>query len=141
MTGTRSTNRRKFLQTAAVAASSSILLTACDSGATAPALPAFVHHVFFWLKNPENTAEHNQLLAALRGLQEIKEIRLAHLGSPSVNDFDRPVTDATYSFSVLLLFASKADEEAYLVHPLHKAFIDNNKHLWSKVVVYDSLGI
>jgi hypothetical protein len=93
------------------------------------------------LKNPDNTAERDQLLAALRGLRQIKEIQLAHLGAPSVNDFDRPVTDATYSFSVLLLFASKADEEAYLVHPLHKAFIDNNKHLWSKVVVYDSLEV
>ena len=29
-------------------------------------------------------------------------------------------------------------EKEYLYHPLHKKFIDDNKHLWGKVQVIDS---
>lgn len=98
----------------------------------------FSHHVFFWLKNPDNKIEYAQLLAALKTLKKIEVVKFAHIGAPSINDFDKPVTDASYSFSVLLLFESKKDEEKYLVHPLHKKFGAENNHLWSKVLVYDS---
>ena len=99
---------------------------------------SFVHHVFFWLKNPKNKKYYDKLLAGLKGLGKIEQIKMSHIGLPSVNNFDKPVTDASYSFSVLLIFNSKSDEEQYLVHPLHKKFIDDHKNLWSKVVVYDS---
>ena len=102
---------------------------------------AFAHHVFFWLKNPDSKADHDQLLAALKALKQIEVVKYAHIGAPSINDFDKPVTDASYSFSVLLLFDSKKDEETYLYHPLHKKFGTENKHLWSKVMVYDSSAI
>ena len=102
---------------------------------------SFIHHVFFWLKNPKNKQDHDKLLAGLKGLGKIKEIKMAHIGLPSINDFDKSVTDASYSFSVLLVFNNKADEEKYLVNPLHKKFIDDHKDLWSKVVVYDSAAI
>jgi hypothetical protein len=29
-------------------------------------------------------------------------------------------------------------EKEYLYHPLYKKFIDDNKHLWGKVQVFDS---
>ena len=102
---------------------------------------AFAHHVFFWLKNPDNKAEHAQLLSALRALKKIDVVKYAHIGASSINDFDKPVTDASYSFSVLLLFDNKKDEETYLLHPLHKKFGAENNHLWSKVLVYDSTAI
>jgi hypothetical protein len=98
----------------------------------------FVHHVFFWLKNPDNKAEHDQLLQALRDLRKIPVIKHAHIGKPVVTEFDKAVTEGSYSFSVMLVFDSAKDEEAYLVHPLHKEFGKNNHHLWKKVVVYDS---
>ena len=102
---------------------------------------AFAHHVFFWLKNPDNKIEHAQLLAALKALKKIEAVKYAHIGAPSINEFDKPVTDASYSFSVLVLFDSKKDEETYLSHPLHKKFGAENNHLWSKVMVYDSTAI
>lgn len=136
-------SRREFLEkstAALVAGTVMTTLSSSEAGANAvkgETLP-FVHHVFFWLKDPKNKQDHDKLLAGLRGLGKIKEIKMAHIGSPSINDFDKPVTDASYSFSVLLIFGSKADEEKYLVHPLHKKFIEDHKNLWSKVVVYDS---
>lgn len=136
-------SRREFLEksTAALVAGT-LMTTLTSSEAEANTVKgetlSFVHHVFFWLKDPKNKQDHDKLLAGLRGLGKIKEIKMAHIGSPSINDFDKPVTDASYSFSVLLIFGSKSDEEKYLVHPLHKKFIEDHKNLWSKVVVYDS---
>ena len=132
-------NRRLFLKQSSVAMASGLI--APDLASEKPPKMAFAHHVFFWLKNPDSQEDHAKLLAALKGLKKIEVVKYAHIGSPSINDFDRPVTDATYSFSVLLLFNSKKDEETYLYHPLHKQFGADNHHLWSKVMVYDSMSI
>lgn len=138
-------SRRQFLEKSTVAvAAGTFMNTLTDTQAQAAThqgeMP-FIHHVFFWLKDAKNDKDHAQLLAALKGLGKIEHIKMVHIGSPSISDFDKPVTDASYSFSVMLVFNSKAEEEKYLVHPLHKKFIDENKNLWSKVVVYDSIAI
>ena len=136
-------SRRNFLEksTAALVAGT-IMTTFLNSDSEAntkeDAPLSFVHHVFFWLKDPKDKKDYDKLLAGLKGLGRIEQIKMSHIGLPSVNNFDKPVTDASYSFSVLLIFDNKADEEKYLVHPLHKKFIDDHKNLWSKVVVYDS---
>ena len=142
----QNSSRREFLEksTAALVAGT-VMTTLVSSEAEAnhkedAPLP-FIHHVFFWLKDPKNKQDHDKLLAGLKDLGKVKEIKMAHIGLPSINDFDKSVTDASYSFSVLLVFNNKADEEKYLVNPLHKKFIDNHKNLWSKVVVYDSAAI
>jgi len=138
--------RRQFLENSTAALAAGTIMTSIattDSEAAAPVAGklSFIHHVFFWLKDPSNKKDHDQLLAALKALGKIEVIKSAHIGLPSINDFDKPVTDASYSFSVMLIFASKEDEEKYLVHPLHKKFGADNHHLWSKVVVYDSADI
>lgn len=138
-------SRRQFLSASTTAlATGTVMATFPNSAVEAAAKTqnlTFVHHVFFWLKDPANKKDHEQLLNALKALGKIEVIKMAHIGSPSINDFDKPVTDASYSFSVMLVFDSKSDEEKYLVHPLHKKFGADNNHLWSKVVVYDSQAI
>jgi len=136
-------SRREFLEKSTAALVAGTVMTTfasseAEASNVADAPISFVHHVFFWLKDPKNKQDHDKLLAGLRGLGKIKEIKMAHIGSPSINEFDKSVTDASYSFSVLLIFANKVDEEKYLVNPLHKKFIEDHKNLWSKVVVYDS---
>ncbi len=136
-------SRRNFLEKSTAALLAGTVMTTflnSDSEANTKedAPLSFVHHVFFWLKDPKNKKGYDKILAGLKGLGKIEQIKMSHIGLPSVNNFDKPVTDASYSFSVLLIFDNKADEEKYLVHPLHKKFIDDHKNLWSKVVVYDS---
>ena len=136
-------SRRKFLEKSTAALVAGTVMTTLVNSETEANVKedaplSFVHHVFFWLKNPKNKKDYDKLLAGLKGLGKIEQIKMSHIGLPSVNNFDKPVTDASYSFSVLLIFNSKSDEEQYLVHPLHKKFIDDHKNLWSKVVVYDS---
>ena len=106
--------------------------------ATSNLKTAFVHTVFFWLKNPDNAAEKAQLEAGLRSLTTIKEIKTAYIGQPA--DTSRGVIDASYSFSMTSIFDNKEDEEVYQTHPIHLAFIESCKHLWEKVIVYDAVS-
>ncbi|PRY10354.1 stress responsive alpha/beta barrel protein [Pontibacter ummariensis] len=97
----------------------------------------FVHHVYFWLKNPEAAAEKARLLEGLKSLQTVETIRTVHIGVPA--DTDRPVIERGYHFSLLLIFDNKEDHDTYQVHPVHKKFVEDCSSLWSKVVIYDAV--
>jgi hypothetical protein len=97
------------------------------------------HQVFFWLKHPESAADLNQLLSGIRSLTAIETVRGFHIGVPASTE-KREVIDNSYSASELLFFDSVEDEQAYQIHPLHQKFIAEHSHLWSKVVVFDSLS-
>ena len=99
----------------------------------------FIHHVYFWLKNPESGEDKAQLVNGLKDLSAVETIESFHIGYPA--DTDRGVIDRSYSVSWLLIFRSKADQDIYQVHPLHLKFIEGCSHLWQKVVVYDSVDI
>jgi hypothetical protein len=98
----------------------------------------FVHTVFFWLKNHENTEDQAKLKAGLNELANINLIKHAYVGSPA--DTSRSVIDASYSFSITFIFDNKADQDAYQVHPDHLAFVDKCSHLWDHVIVYDAVS-
>jgi len=97
----------------------------------------FIHHVFFWLKDPASEADRQQLTEGLRRLGRVATIRSHHIGRPAGTH--RDVIDASYSLSWLTTFDSAADEAAYQQDPLHLAFVAECAHLWSRVVVYDSV--
>lgn len=97
----------------------------------------FVHHVYFWLKNPGNPQEHARLAEGIQSLSRIEPKTLFHLGVPA--DTNRSVIDTSYSFSLLLLFNTPEEQEEYQQHPIHLKFIEDCSALWLKVVVYDSV--
>ena len=127
-------NRRDFLQKSGLIAAGAALPTA-----VAGPKMKFIHHVLFWAKNPSNAAEVAQLKNAIIALGKLPMIQNVHVGSPVVTDFDKLVTDGSYSVSVVMVFESAEKENEYLHHPMHIKFIDENKHLWGKVVVTDSV--
>jgi len=99
---------------------------------------SFVHIVFFWLKEPDNPAARQAFEAALtKFIEGTPGIKSSHVGTPA--DTDRPVIDSTYTYNLVVVFDSKADHDAYQVHPLHKEFIENAGPLWERVQVYDSV--
>ena len=98
-----------------------------------------VHHVFFWLKNPNNATDKSILLAGLETLTTIPNIKLIQIASPA--NTNRAVIENTYDVSWLLFFDNEKDEAVYQKHPLHLKFVEDCKHLWEKVVVYDSVGV
>ena len=97
----------------------------------------FVHTVFFWLNEPQNTAHKAALHAGLLKLSEISVIKTAYIGQPA--DTNRAVIDASYDFSITFVFDTEADQDVYQIHPDHLAFIENCSMLWQKVQVYDAI--
>ena len=97
----------------------------------------FIHHVYFWLKNPGNAADLAQLKKGLQSLTTIETIGMYHIGTPA--NTTRDVIERSYALSWMLVFDNLEDEETYQDHPVHKKFVEDCKHLWEKVIVYDSV--
>lgn len=96
-----------------------------------------IHHVFFWLKNPESKEDLHALLTGLKTLQNIKTVRKLYVGVPAATE-NRGVVDASYHASELMFFDSLDDQKAYQDDPIHLKFVQDCSHLWEKVVVYDT---
>ncbi|KQM36570.1 stress responsive alpha-beta barrel domain-containing protein [Sphingomonas sp. Leaf10] len=96
------------------------------------------HQVFFWLERPGNAADRAKLIAGLKALAAIPQIRELHVGVPAGTE-QRDVVDASFDVSELMLFDTVADQKAYQDHPAHQAFVAACAPLWRRVVVYDSV--
>ena len=131
-----STSRRAFLATTALGAAAAASAASMSSAHTPPKL---VHHVFFWLKNPDSKEDLAKLLAGIRGLAQIETVRGIHVGVPASTE-KREVVDNSYSASEILYFDDTAGQKVYQDHPLHQKFVAECSHLWSKVIVYDAVS-
>jgi hypothetical protein len=117
-----------------------------SGGLAASAMPLFpddskkpvVHHVFFWLKNPNSKEDLDKLLAGLQTLKKIETVRAIHIGVPAKTE-QRSVVDASFSASELLFFDDLDGQKTYQDHPVHLEFVKNCSALWEKVIVYDSI--
>jgi len=130
------TTRRTFLATAATLGAAAAVSAASMN---TPPIPKLVHHVFFWLKQPDSKADLAQLLAGIRGLAQIETVRSIHVGVPASTE-KRDVVENSYSASELLTFDDVEGQNVYQAHPLHQKFVADCSHLWSKVVVFDSIS-
>ena len=135
---------RRDLLVAATALAVGAAATGARAAASTPAskasFPPVVHHVFFWLKNPDSQEDLAALLAGLRTLAGIDTVRGIHIGVPADTE-QRGMVDGSYSVSELLFFDDVAGQDAYQVHPIHKQFVADCEHLWERVVVYDVMGV
>lgn len=96
------------------------------------------HQVFFWLKRPGNADDRAKLVAGLKTLSVVPQVRELHVGVPAGTE-QRDVVDASFDVSELMLFDTLADQKAYQEHPTHLAFVAACSSLWRKVVVYDTV--
>ena len=126
-------NRRKFLNTTALAAPTIFAAATLNN---MPDKNIFVHHVYFWLKNPANKADKDKLVEGLQKLSKVNTIKMFHIGQPAATN--RDVIDRSYAISWLVLFNNKADQDSYQSDPIHLKFVEECAGLWNKVVVYDS---
>jgi hypothetical protein len=106
--------------------------------AQAPAMAGrvFVHHVYFWLKEPGDPQAREALIGGLRRLRAAPDILWSHIGLPA--ESERGVVDDSYSVSWLVFLADRAAEERYQVDPIHLKFVEECSPLWERVVVYDT---
>lgn len=119
--------------------------TLLGTGLAASALPVpapekkqLVHHVFFWLKNPDSKEDRDKLVEGLQTLSRIETIRKLHIGVLASTE-KRDVVDTSWQVSELMFFDDLAGQAAYQSHPIHLAFVKNYGNLWSKVIVYDAM--
>ncbi|MGE9313527.1 Dabb family protein [Niabella sp. CJ426] len=124
--------RRKFIKNAAIVAVAPTILSMEQQKKS-----TIIHHVFFWLKEPGDT-QRKELIKGLQTLKAIPQVKKMLVGVPASTE-KRDVVDNSFHVSELMYFNSVEDQDAYQVHPVHKAFVDQYSHLWERVVVYDML--
>ena len=96
-----------------------------------------IHTVLFWLKPEATPAQRDAMHAGLKSLQGIKTAEAVYVGRPAPLP-PRPVRDSSYDFSLTVVFKDVAAHDAYQIDPLHKAYNDTFRPLWSKIQVLDA---
>ncbi|WP_395626922.1 Dabb family protein [Daejeonella sp.] len=94
------------------------------------------HHVLFWLKADITSEQKIAFQKSLSTLEKIEVVKFFHLGTPA--PIERAVVDTSYTFSLLLAFDDLAAHDFYQVHTLHKAFLEEFKVFFERVVIYDA---
>ena len=104
------------------------------------AVGGFVHCVFFWLKEPVNQQACEEFEHHLkRFLETSRYVKSKHIGTMASSE--RGVVDSTYTYCLIATFDNREEQDKYQQEPVHLKFIEDAKHLWEKVVVYDSNSV
>lgn len=100
----------------------------------------FAHVVYFWFKNPENQADRKLFETSLRKfLNDSKFAKTNFIGAPP--KATREVVDDSFTYNLIVTFKSAEAQQNYQNEEAHLIFIEECKHLWEKVIVYDAQGI
>ena len=115
-------------------------LAAAENALAEPAKDetAFIHTVFFWMK--ETVTAEQKADFEKNGLGKLKacpQIYKVFYGPPAGTP--REVVDNSYDYAWICHFKSKEDQDAYQTEPIHLKFVEDYKHLWERVQVYDNV--
>ena len=106
------------------------------SGVLSPAIMLY-HCVYFWLKPDLTPAQRAEFRRGVETLKDIKSVEKVSIGVPA-GTARRPVIDHSYDVALIVECPDVAAEAAYQIDPIHLAFVEKCKHLWSRVQIYDS---
>ncbi len=95
------------------------------------------HCVYFWLKPELTPTQRAEFRRGVETLTGIKAIEKATIGVPAATT-PRPVIDHSFDVALIVQCRDVAAEAAYQIDPIHLAFVENCKHLWTRVQIYDS---
>lgn len=102
--------------------------------------PAFVHTVYFWLKDPGSIEDRAAIEVSLdKFMKNSKYAKTKFVGKPP--RATRDVVDDSFTYALVLTFSSAEEQENYQNEEAHLTFIEESQDLWEKVLVYDSLGM
>ncbi len=99
--------------------------------------PALAHMVFFTLKDNSPEAKAKLVQACVKYLSG-HEGTLYFSAGTRVEELTREVNDLEFDVALHLVFKNKAAHDKYQTHPRHLKFIEENKHNWKRVRVFDS---
>lgn len=95
-----------------------------------------VHSVYFWLRGDLTPEQVLAFRGGLESLREVPSVSDLYVGTPAPTD--RPVIDRTYSFALVVMLRGMPEHDAYQVHPVHKAFVEQFSAYWDRVLIYDA---
>jgi len=99
----------------------------------------FLHTVFFWLKNPENEEDRKEFTNHITTfIDNSQYVKSKFIGTVAASE--REVVDSSYTYTLVVSFSSKEEQDKYQMEPAHLKFVKDAQHLWEKVVVYDSFN-
>ncbi|NER16536.1 Dabb family protein [Spongiivirga citrea] len=100
----------------------------------------YAHVVYFWLKNPDSQQDRTAFETSLRKFLDNSQFAKTNfIGTPP--KATRDVVDDSFTYNLIVSFESAEDQEGYQKEEAHLQFIEESKHLWTKVVVYDASTI
>jgi quinol monooxygenase YgiN len=95
------------------------------------------HVVAFTLKDHSKEAREKLVASCKKHLAGHEGVVSFSVGTIA-EDVKEPVSDRDFDVTIHLVFRDKAAGAAYLVHPRHRKFVDENKDTWARVRVFDS---
>jgi len=95
------------------------------------------HNVYFALKEPTEANTAALVAACRRYLRDHPGVDFFAAGRPAPG-LERPVNDRDFHVALHVVFASRADHDAYQDAPRHHEFIAEQEEGWAKVRVFDS---
>jgi hypothetical protein len=96
------------------------------------------HMVFFALNDPSDANRAKMIAACRKWLSDHEGT--VHFSCGTLHpELKREVNDTDFEIALHLVFKDLAAHDKYQEHPRHKSFIDENKALWKKVRVFDSV--
>jgi hypothetical protein len=102
--------------------------------------PNFSHTVYFWLANPDKQEDRTAFETSLKKFMDhSKFAKTRFIGKPP--KASRDVVDGSFTYSLIVTFESAEAQQKYQEEPPHLQFIKESSQLWTKVIVYDSMGI
>jgi hypothetical protein len=135
-------SRRGFLTQTSLAAvgvtALGVILPAMANAHKVAGKQPLMHFVLYYLKNPDSVDDKQKLIAGLKELVTVKQIKTSHVGVPMEFKADDPFKN--YHVSLLMIFDDKGDIDIYHKDPIHQKFVADCKDLWVKTLKYDSLG-
>ena len=96
------------------------------------------HTVYFWLREDLDEAQRKAFEAALDQLLTSPHVAQGRWGRPAGTP-RREVSEMSWDYALHTSFAEMPAHDAYQeTCPIHKAFIDNGKDKWTRVMVLDT---
>ncbi len=100
-----------------------------------------LHNVYFWLKKDITAENRATFESELIQLKSIPYLVHGFVGKPAPTE-ERPVTDHSFDYSLLLHFKNMEDHEHYQkACEHHDRFVKTCKVFFDRVVVYDTAPI
>ena len=103
-----------------------------------PEGPQLAHMVFFTLNDRSEKARETFIASCRKHLTDHEGAVFFAIGTMAEDVNEGAVSVRDFDVALHVVFASKEAEAAYLKHPRHLQFVEENKPLFAKVRVFDS---